>query len=113
MLDKIVANKTKIHTRDIKLATYPHTDSRVIVHGVLKDKRYIKIGGWLIRSSCDIIRAWLKKLLIFPTHIANLCSIFLTTMYVLAIWKNCGGQRGFVAPLARRMWNHGDKHVAD
>ena len=43
MLDKIVENKTKIHTRDIKLATYPHTDSSVIVHGVLKDKRYIKI----------------------------------------------------------------------
>jgi len=43
MLNKIIENKTKIHTRDISLATYPHTDSSVIVHGVLKDKRYIKI----------------------------------------------------------------------
>jgi hypothetical protein len=42
MLNKIVAAKTKIHTRDIRLATYSHTDSRVIVHGVLKDKRYLK-----------------------------------------------------------------------
>lgn len=43
MLNKIVKNKTKIHTRDIRLATYPHTDSRVIVHGILKDWRYIKV----------------------------------------------------------------------
>lgn len=43
MLNKIVKNKTKIHTRDIQLATYPHTDSRVIVHGILKDWRYIKV----------------------------------------------------------------------
>ena len=43
MLDNILENKIKIHTRDIQLATYPHTDSRVIVHGVLKDKRYIRI----------------------------------------------------------------------
>jgi len=43
MLGEIVKNKAKIHTRDISLATYPHTDSSVIVHGVLKDKRYIKI----------------------------------------------------------------------
>jgi len=43
MLDKMIENKSKIHTRDIKLATYPHTDSRVIIHGVLKDERYIKI----------------------------------------------------------------------
>ncbi len=43
MLDNILENKIKIHTRDIQLATYPHTDSRVIVHGVLKDERYIRI----------------------------------------------------------------------
>ncbi|MDC3237346.1 DUF2889 domain-containing protein [bacterium] len=43
MLNKIPDNKLKIHTRDISLATYPHTDSSVIVHGVLKDKRYKKI----------------------------------------------------------------------
>jgi len=43
MLNTIVENKSKIHTRDIGLATYPHTDSRIIVHGVLKDRRYKKI----------------------------------------------------------------------
>lgn len=43
MLDQIIKNKTKIHTREISLATYPHTDSRVIVHGVLKDRRYINV----------------------------------------------------------------------
>jgi hypothetical protein len=43
MLDKIIENKPKIHSRDIKLETYSHTDSRVIIHGVLKDERYIKI----------------------------------------------------------------------
>lgn len=43
MLNKIIENKSKIHTRDIQLATYPHTDSRVIVHGVLKDWRYIRV----------------------------------------------------------------------
>lgn len=43
MLNKIIENKSKIHTRDIRLATYPHTDARVVVHGILKDQRYIKI----------------------------------------------------------------------
>jgi len=43
VLNKIVKNKVKIHTRDIKLATYSHTKSRVIVHGILKDQRYIRI----------------------------------------------------------------------
>ena len=43
MLDKILENKVKIHTRDIQLATYTHKDSRVIVHGVLKDRRYIRV----------------------------------------------------------------------
>ena len=43
MLNNIIDGKPKIHTRDIKLATYSHTDSRVIVHGILKDERYIKI----------------------------------------------------------------------
>ncbi len=43
MLDNILENKVRIHTRDIQLATYPHTGSRVIVHGVLKDERYIRI----------------------------------------------------------------------
>ncbi|WP_457552978.1 DUF2889 domain-containing protein [Desulfobacula sp.] len=43
MLNNLIEKKTKIHTRDIQLATYPHTDSQVIVHGVLKDRRYIKV----------------------------------------------------------------------
>ncbi len=43
MLNKIIENKPKIHTRDIRLATYPHTESRIIVHGILKDQRYIRI----------------------------------------------------------------------
>jgi hypothetical protein len=43
MLNTIIENKSKIHTRDIQLTTYPHTGSRVIVHGVLKDRRYTRI----------------------------------------------------------------------
>lgn len=43
MLNTIIENTPKIHTRDIQLTTYPHTDSRVIVHGVLKDRRYTRI----------------------------------------------------------------------
>ncbi len=43
MLNKIIENKSKIHTRDIKLATYPHGESCVIVHGILKDQRYIRV----------------------------------------------------------------------
>jgi predicted AAA+ superfamily ATPase len=69
---------------------------------IILDEIHKKGGGQLAPPMVSS-EAWLKKLLISPTHIANLCSIFLTTMYVLAIWKNCGGQRGFVVPLARRM----------
>jgi hypothetical protein len=43
MLNKIIENKLKIHTRDISLATYSHTDSKIIIHGVLKDQRHVKI----------------------------------------------------------------------
>lgn len=43
MLKKLINNKTKLHTRDIQLATYPHEDSTVIVHGVLKDLRHVNI----------------------------------------------------------------------
>ncbi|MBU1342450.1 MAG: DUF2889 domain-containing protein [Proteobacteria bacterium] len=43
MLNKLIENQSKIHTRDIRLATYPYTESRVVVHGVLKDQRYIKV----------------------------------------------------------------------
>ncbi len=43
MLTEIINKRSKIHTRDISLATYPHTDSQVLVHGELKDKRYIPV----------------------------------------------------------------------
>jgi hypothetical protein len=43
MLNEIINNKTKIHTRDIQLATYPHSDSKVIIHGILKDFRYTNV----------------------------------------------------------------------
>jgi len=43
MLGEIIKQQSKIHTRDISLTTYPHTDSRVLIHGELKDKRYIPV----------------------------------------------------------------------
>jgi tRNA U54 and U55 pseudouridine synthase Pus10 len=43
MLDEIIKTKSKIHSRDISLATWPHENSRIIVHGVLKDMRYINV----------------------------------------------------------------------
>jgi len=43
MLDTLILNKTKVHTRDIQLATYSHENSKIIVHGILKDLRHIKI----------------------------------------------------------------------
>lgn len=43
MLSKLIENKDKLHTRNIQLTTYPYADSRVIVHGVLKDRRYTKV----------------------------------------------------------------------
>ena len=67
MLNKIIENKSKIHTRDIQLATYPHTDSRVIVHGILKDRRYIPVfdvAGSVIEPG--VIHHMDVKLLIKP-----------------------------------------------
>ena len=43
MLKDIIKERSKIHTRDISMATYPHTDSQVLVHGELKDQRYVPI----------------------------------------------------------------------
>lgn len=43
MLNKIIENTPKIHTRDIRLSTHPYTGSRVIVHGILQDRRHIKV----------------------------------------------------------------------
>ena len=42
-LEEIVKDRQQIHTRDICLSTYPHTGSQVLVHGRLKDKRYIPV----------------------------------------------------------------------
>lgn len=39
MMKKLIKNKAAIHTRDISLATHPHPDSGIIVHGILKDQR--------------------------------------------------------------------------
>jgi hypothetical protein len=43
MLKHLIQNTKAIHTRDINLATHPLPDSKIIVHGVLKDRRTIKI----------------------------------------------------------------------
>ncbi len=43
MLKKLMKSRPGIHTRDITLATHPHTDSSIIVHGILKDQRRIRI----------------------------------------------------------------------
>jgi len=43
MLDAIIKAKSRIHSRDISLATWPHENMKVIVHGILKDIRYIDI----------------------------------------------------------------------
>ncbi len=37
MLGELIENREKLHTRNIQLTTYHYTDSRVIIHGVLKD----------------------------------------------------------------------------
>jgi len=43
MLKNLINDKPRVHTRNIRLATYPHTDSKVLVHGELKDIRYIPV----------------------------------------------------------------------
>jgi len=42
-LENMIRNRQQIHTRNISLSTYPHTGSQVLVHGKLKDKRYIPV----------------------------------------------------------------------
>ncbi len=42
-LDKIVENKQQIHTRNIHLATYPHENQMIVIHGILKDERYVPV----------------------------------------------------------------------
>jgi len=43
MLDDLIKSKPSVHSRDIKLATYAHGESKIIVHGVLKDLRLVKL----------------------------------------------------------------------
>ena len=43
MLEDTIKRLTKIHTRDIGLATFPHTGSQVLVQGELNDERHIPV----------------------------------------------------------------------
>ncbi len=43
MLKDMIKEQSKIHTRDIRLTTYPHANSCVLVQGILKDQRYIPV----------------------------------------------------------------------
>jgi hypothetical protein len=43
MIAQLIENQPTIHQRDISLATYAHTDSRIVVHGVLEDRRNLKV----------------------------------------------------------------------
>lgn len=43
MLKGMIKEQSKIHTRNISLATYPCTDSCVLVQGILKDQQYIPV----------------------------------------------------------------------
>ena len=43
MLADLINDRPRIHTRDIRMTTFPHENGRVIVAGELIDTRYIKI----------------------------------------------------------------------
>jgi hypothetical protein len=43
MLADLIKDLSRIHTRDIRMSTFPHDNSQVIVTGELMDIRYIKI----------------------------------------------------------------------
>ncbi len=43
MLADLITDRPKIHTRDIRMTTFPHENSQVIVAGELIDTRYIQI----------------------------------------------------------------------
>ncbi len=43
MLADLIQNRSRIHTRDIRMTTFPHEDGQVIVAGELTDTRYVKI----------------------------------------------------------------------
>ncbi len=43
MLADLIKDLSRIHTRDIRMSTFPHDNSQVIVTGELIDTRYIRI----------------------------------------------------------------------
>ncbi|HKL01108.1 MAG TPA: DUF2889 domain-containing protein [Desulfotignum sp.] len=43
MLADLINNRSRIHTRDISMTTFPHEKGQVIVAGELTDTRYVKI----------------------------------------------------------------------
>ncbi|HCY86171.1 MAG TPA: hypothetical protein DHV36_13640 [Desulfobacteraceae bacterium] len=43
MLKDIIAPKSPVHTRDIRLSSYDHGEDRIIVHGELRDERRVPI----------------------------------------------------------------------
>jgi hypothetical protein len=43
MLADLITNRSRIHTRDIRMTTFPHEGGQVIVAGELTDIRYVKI----------------------------------------------------------------------
>ena len=43
MLADLINNRSRIHTRDIRMATWPHEGGQVIVSGELHDTRYIPV----------------------------------------------------------------------
>jgi len=43
MLADLINDRSRIHTRDIRMTTFPHEDGQVVVGGELIDTRYIRI----------------------------------------------------------------------
>lgn len=43
MLSDLIKDRPRIHTRDIRMTTFPHDNDQVIVKGELIDTRYIRI----------------------------------------------------------------------
>ena len=66
-LSDLIRNRQHIHTRDIRLETFPHENGQVIVHGELTDRRHVSIIN-LIGQKKDpgIIHHMTATLLIAP-----------------------------------------------
>lgn len=43
MLTEWIKNQTPVHTRDIQMATFPHPEDGILVHGSLKDTGHIRM----------------------------------------------------------------------